>query len=36
VVRHLSHRVAVVQKGRIVEEGAAETIFNRPAESMLP
>lgn len=33
VVRALSHRVLVMQNGRIVEEGAAEDIFNRPREA---
>ena len=31
VVRHLSHRVAVLYLGRIVEIGAVETVFTRPA-----
>jgi oligopeptide transport system ATP-binding protein len=30
VVRHLSHRIAVLYLGRIVEEGAAEEIFRAP------
>ena len=32
VVRALSHRVLVMQNGRIVEEGEAEAIFDRPRE----
>jgi len=30
VIRAMSHRVAVMQAGRIVEEGCVETIFNAP------
>jgi microcin C transport system ATP-binding protein len=32
VVRALSHRVVVMQQGRVVEEGPAEEIFARPRE----
>ena len=32
VVRHLCQRVAVMQKGRIVEEGTAEQVFFHPRE----
>ena len=32
VVRALSHRVLVMQNGKIVEEGEAEAIFDRPRE----
>ncbi|MBM3586115.1 MAG: ATP-binding cassette domain-containing protein [Alphaproteobacteria bacterium] len=31
VVRHMSHRVAVMYLGRIVEVGTAEDVFERPA-----
>ncbi|MCL1951114.1 MAG: ATP-binding cassette domain-containing protein [Turicibacter sp.] len=30
VVRYISHRIAVIQKGRIVEIAPAETLFNNP------
>jgi ABC-type glutathione transport system ATPase component len=30
VVRHISHRVAVMRQGRIVENGSREDIFERP------
>jgi peptide/nickel transport system ATP-binding protein len=30
VVRHLSHRIAVMQRGRIVEEGVTDDIFSQP------
>jgi microcin C transport system ATP-binding protein len=33
VVRALSHRVLVMQNGRIVEEGPAEQIFSHPREA---
>ncbi|AOO80747.1 ABC transporter ATP-binding protein [Bosea vaviloviae] len=33
VVRALSHRVVVMQNGRVVEEGPAEEIFARPREA---
>ncbi|HEV2509022.1 ABC transporter ATP-binding protein [Bosea sp. (in: a-proteobacteria)] len=33
VVRALSHRVVVMQNGKIVEEGPAEEIFQRPREA---
>lgn len=29
-IRHLSHRIAVMYRGRIVEEGPAETVVERP------
>lgn len=32
VVRHFSDRMAVMQNGRIVEQGACETVFSQPAE----
>jgi len=31
VVRHLSHRIAVMHAGEIVEEGPAERVYERPA-----
>ena len=31
VVRHLAHRVAVMHKGRIVEQGDSEQVFERPS-----
>ncbi|HEV7260253.1 MAG TPA: ABC transporter ATP-binding protein [Bosea sp. (in: a-proteobacteria)] len=33
VVRAMAHRVLVMQNGKIVEEGAAETIFSQPREA---
>jgi oligopeptide/dipeptide ABC transporter ATP-binding protein len=30
VVRHLSHRIMVLYKGRVMEEGAAQTLYERP------
>jgi microcin C transport system ATP-binding protein len=33
VVRAMAHRVVVMQNGRVVEEGAAETIFSQPREA---
>ncbi|TFD12252.1 ABC transporter ATP-binding protein [Cryobacterium sp. TMT1-2-2] len=30
VVRHISHRIAVMQKGRIVEQGSTDDIFSNP------
>ena len=33
VVRHVSHRIAVMQRGRIVEAGAADTVFAHPQHS---
>ena len=33
VVRALSHRVVVMQNGKVVEEGPAEEIFSRPREA---
>ncbi len=33
VVRALSHRIAVMKDGRIVEEGPAEEVFTRPKEA---
>jgi oligopeptide/dipeptide ABC transporter ATP-binding protein len=30
VVRHLSHRVAVIYRGRLVETGSREALFERP------
>jgi microcin C transport system ATP-binding protein len=33
VVRALSHRVVVMQNGKVVEEGPAEEIFQRPREA---
>jgi microcin C transport system ATP-binding protein len=33
VVRALSHRVVVMQNGKVVEEGPAETIFAQPREA---
>ncbi|WP_105036525.1 ABC transporter ATP-binding protein [Cryobacterium aureum] len=30
VVRHISHRIAVMQKGRIVEQGPTDEIFSNP------
>ncbi len=33
VVRAMAHRVVVMQNGRVVEEGPAETIFSRPREA---
>jgi ABC-type glutathione transport system ATPase component len=32
VVRHISHRIAVMQRGRIVETGPASEIFARPED----
>ena len=32
VVRALAHRVVVLRHGRVVEEGAAETVFANPRE----
>ncbi|MEU1753377.1 ATP-binding cassette domain-containing protein [Micromonospora matsumotoense] len=31
VVRHLSHRMVVLHRGRVVESGDAETVYRRPA-----
>jgi len=31
VVRRISHTVSVMQRGRIMEEGATEDIFRSPA-----
>jgi ABC-type oligopeptide transport system ATPase subunit len=33
VVRYVADRVAVMQRGRIVEEGSVEAIFERPAHA---
>jgi microcin C transport system ATP-binding protein len=33
VVRALAHRVVVMHRGRVVEAGTAEQIFDRPAEA---
>ncbi|MGQ3281581.1 ABC transporter ATP-binding protein [Bosea sp. (in: a-proteobacteria)] len=33
VVRAMAHRVVVMQNGRVVEEGPAETIFSQPREA---
>ncbi|MDP3320482.1 MAG: ATP-binding cassette domain-containing protein, partial [Bosea sp. (in: a-proteobacteria)] len=33
VVRAMAHRVMVMQNGRVVEEGPAETIFSQPREA---
>ncbi|MEN3280298.1 MAG: hypothetical protein V7607_1438 [Solirubrobacteraceae bacterium] len=30
VVRHVSHRIAVIHRGRIVETGSAERVYERP------
>ncbi|MCW4115478.1 ATP-binding cassette domain-containing protein [Aurantimonas sp. MSK8Z-1] len=30
VVRHVSHRIAVMQRGRLVEDGPAHAVFDRP------
>ncbi len=32
VIRSISHRVLVMQQGRVVEQGETETLFNAPAE----
>ena len=32
VVRHLCDRVAVMQRGRIVEQGATSTIYEHPSD----
>jgi peptide/nickel transport system ATP-binding protein len=32
VVRHISHSIAVLQAGRIVELGTAEQVYERPRE----
>ncbi|MBB4002595.1 MAG: ATP-binding cassette domain-containing protein [Aurantimonas endophytica] len=32
VVRHISHRIAVMQRGRIVETGPASEVFARPSD----
>jgi oligopeptide/dipeptide ABC transporter ATP-binding protein len=31
VVRHVSHRIIVLYRGRIMEHGAAATVYHRPA-----
>ena len=32
-MRALSHRVLVMQNGKVVEEGPAEDVFSRPRET---
>jgi peptide/nickel transport system ATP-binding protein len=30
VIQHVSHRIAVMEAGRIVETGAVDEVFNHP------
>ncbi len=33
VVHHMAHRIVVMNRGRIVEEGPAEAVFGAPREA---